>query len=174
MFRINFRYILLITLLTACFSADSAVIAQLRDDIKMQLRIPDSLHIQIITTFDQSINFGRIISIAEDQIIFKTEYGLLKIPLSKIKEIQTVPISRIKKGDYWFPNPNSTRLFFAPSARLLKKGDGYFSSYYLFLMGVAYGLTDNITIGGGVSLLPGVDPQDQIFFLTPKVAIAAT
>ena len=32
---------------------------------------------------------------------------------------------------------------------MLKKGEGYFSDYELFFPGIAYGVTDNVTIGGG-------------------------
>ena len=54
---------------------------------------------------------------------------------------------------------------------MLKKGEGYFSDYELFFPGVAYGLTDNFTIGGGVSVFPaGVD--EQIYYVTPKIGMS--
>lgn len=71
----------------------------------------------------------------------------------------------------WFPNPNRTRLYFGPTGRTLRKGEGYFSDIYLFLPGIAYGVTDNITIGGGGSIVPGLDPDEQFYYLTPKVGL---
>ncbi|MGH7603372.1 MAG: hypothetical protein ACRENK_05150 [Gemmatimonadaceae bacterium] len=91
--------------------------------------------------------------------------------MARITQIKEIATADLHQGEYWFPNPNSTRLFFAPSGQMLKKGEGYFSDYELFFPGVAYGLTDNVTIGGGFSLLPaGV--EDQAYYLTPKVGFS--
>jgi hypothetical protein len=54
---------------------------------------------------------------------------------------------------------------------MLKKGQGYFSDYMLFFPGVAYGFTDNFTFGGGMTLIPGVDIDDQVFYFTPKFGL---
>jgi hypothetical protein len=74
-------------------------------------------------------------------------------------------------GEYWAQNPNATRLFFAPSGQMLKKGEGYFADYELFFPGFAYGVTDNLSVGGGVSLFPtGLD--EQVYYFTPKVGMS--
>jgi len=114
---------------------------------------------------------GRIVEYDESEIQFETYFGKVTIPISKIKEIKEVPISSIRKGHYWFSNPNATRLYFAPTARMLKQGEGYFADYYLFFPGVTYGMTDNITVGGGMSIFPGVDPDEQLLYFTPKVGL---
>src|SRR5688572_21282328 len=69
-----------------------------------------------------------------------------------------------RRGD-----PNYSRLLFAPTGRPLKKGDGYFSDYELLFPGVAYGLTDNVTLAGGVSVIPGLGLDEQLFYISPKV-----
>jgi len=129
---------------------------------------------QILITKDGSANIGRIVEIKENEIQFETDFGKVTIPISKIEEIKEVPISAFRDGKYWFPNPNATRLYFAPTARMLEQGEGYFSDYYLFFPGIAYGMTDNITIGGGISLFPGVDVNEQVFYFTSKVGLKAT
>ena len=139
--------------------------------IKGDLTIPDSTHTQILVLLDGSRFMGRIVETGESEIQFETSLGRMTIPLSKIKKIQEVPTSAIKNGKYWFPNPNSTRLYFAPTARNLKQGEGYFADYFLFFPGIAYGMTDNITVGGGISLIPGVNIDEQIFYFTPKVGV---
>jgi hypothetical protein len=139
--------------------------------IKGTLRIPDSLHVQIIKTVDGSTFIGRITEIREYDVEFGSDIGILKIAILKIKEITEVPVTRIKEGAYWFPNPNDTRLFFAPTARCLKAGSGYFADYVLFFPMLAFGITDNITIAGGMSLIPGLAIPDQFFYFTPKVGI---
>ncbi len=172
--KLSFRGLAYLLILVAIFLFSSNIFAQETTDIKNQLRIPDSTHVQVITTTDKSKNVGRIVKIGEEEIVFKAEFGTIVIPISKIKTIKEIPASSIKEGVYWFPNPNTTRLYFAPSARMLKQGEGYFADYYLFFPAFAYGITDNITIGGGMSLLPGVDFDKQVFYLTPKVGISAT
>jgi len=148
--------------------------AQENASIKKSLKIPDSNHVQILTLKDGSNFIGRIVEIGESEIKFKSDVGILTISIDKIKKIKEVPASSFKKGKYWFPNPNATRLYFAPTGRMLKQGEGYFADYYIFFPMVAYGITDNISIGGGMSLFPGVDINKQIFYFTPKVGLKAT
>ncbi len=148
--------------------------AQEEADRFSYLIIPDENSVQILTLEDGSTILGRITEIKAKEIVFKSDVGDLTIPRSKIEKIELVSKSSIKKGKYWFENPNSTRLYFSPTARMLKKGDGYFSDYFILLPGIAYGVTDNITIGGGMSLVPWVDLNDQIFYFTPKIGLKAS
>ena len=136
-----------------------------------QLAIPDSNQIQVLETTDGSTNIGRIVEIGAEVIAFKTDLGIIHIPMSKIKHIETVSVDLIHNGEFWFTNPNITRLFFAPTARMLKQGKGYFSDYYIFFPGFAYGITDRFTLGGGLSIFPGVDMDDQVFFIAPKFGL---
>ena len=137
--------------------------------IRGTLRLPDSLHVQMIKTSDGSTFIGRITEIKEYVVVFESDIGEVEIAILKIREITEVPATHIKEGAYWFPNPNDTRLFFAPTARNLKAGSGYFADYWLFFPMVAFGITDNITIAGGMSLIPGVPIPEQLFYFTPKV-----
>jgi len=136
------------------------------------MTVPDSAHIQIVTLKDGSTIFGRIVTVNADTVIFQTEAGRIQLAAGAIREIKEIPATDLREGEYWFPNPNSTRLFFAPTGQMLKKGDGYVSDYELFFPGIAYGLTDNVTIGGGVSLFPA-PAGDQVYYLTPKIGVSA-
>lgn len=66
-------------------------------------------------------------------------------------------------------DPNYSRLMFAPTGRPLAKGDGYFSDYEVLFPGAAYGLTDNVSIAGGVSVIPGLGLGEQVFYVAPKI-----
>ena len=136
-----------------------------------KLTIPDSSHKQLITTTDGSSNLGRIIEIRDNDIRFETDFGILTIPVIQIEKIEEIALESIKEGKVWFPNPNKSRMFFAPSARMLNKGEGYFADYYLFFPSVSYGITDNFTFGGGISIFPGISLDKQLLFITPKVGI---
>lgn len=156
------------------FYSTEKIYAQEEPDIKSRLRVPDANSVQIIILTDGSKIIGRIVNIGENDIEFKSDIGVMTIPNSKIVDIREVPASSIKKGAYWFPNPNTTRLYFAPTGRMLKKGEGYFADYYIFFPMAAYGITENISIGGGFSIVPFIDFGQQIFYLTPKVGLKAS
>ena len=145
--------------------------AQASHDVRARMTVPDSAHIQIVTLRDGSTIFGRILAVNGDTVAFQTQAGNIPLSASAIREIREIPAADLREGEYWFPNPNSTRLFFAPSGQMLKKGEGYFSDYELFFPGIAYGVTDNVTIGGGVSLFPAA-VEDQVYYVTPKIGIS--
>jgi len=168
-----FSHALILSILILVLLIPTTLIAQIPKEVKNNLKVPDSQHIQVITTQDKSTMIGRIVEVKEQEILFKTDFGEITIPIQKIKSIELVPLSAIKEGKYWFPNPNVTRLFVGSTARMLKKGDGYFADSYLFFPSIAYGITDNLTIGGGMSLLPGVDIDKQFFYFMPRVGLKA-
>ena len=66
-------------------------------------------------------------------------------------------------------DPNYSRLLFAPTARPLARGEGTFSDYELVFPGVAFGITDNISLAGGFSVIPGLGVGEQVFYVAPKV-----
>ncbi len=136
-----------------------------------KLQIPPEGKTQIITLEDGSALFGKITAVGESDIKFKTDMGEITIAINKIKKIVEISSSSIKDGEYWFPNPNRSRLMFGPTARSLNKGEGYFYDVWVFFPGLAYGITDNFMISGGVSIIPEVD--NQLFYLIPKVSFNA-
>jgi hypothetical protein len=147
------------------------VVGQERSVSSEDLKIPEQDKIQILTMQGGSTLIGRITEIGENEITFETDAGKMTLEISKIEKVKEVASKSIKGGQYWFKNPNTTRLFFSPTARMLQKGQGYFSDYMLFFPGIAYGFTDNFTFGGGMTLIPGLDIDEQIFYFTPKVGL---
>ncbi|HVD62303.1 MAG TPA: hypothetical protein VNC11_15635 [Gemmatimonadaceae bacterium] len=144
------------------------VFAQATPSVRDKVHVVDSTKIQIITLRDRSNLIGRVVNVRGDSVEFQMAVGRVTLATGDIQEIKERDATVVHNGQYWFPNPNYTRLFFAPSGQMLKQGEGYFADYELFFPGIAYGLTDNISIGGGVSLFPaGLD--EQVYFITPKV-----
>ena len=114
---------------------------------------------------------GRIVAVHPDTVDFQTGIGRVPVAIRDIREMRESEAGQMHEGEYWFGNPNSTRLFFAPTGQMLKKGEGYFADYELFFPGFAYGVTDNFSVGGGVSIFPaGVG--DQVYYFTPKVGMS--
>jgi hypothetical protein len=141
------------------------------ETIADRLVVPAEGVTQILTLDDGSSLVGRITEGGVTEIKFQSELGEMTIPVDRIRDIENASTSDFRDGQYWFPNPNQTRMLFGPTGRMLKKGEGYFSDVMIFFPGVAYGLTDNITIGGGTSLFPGMDANEQLFFFTPKIGL---
>jgi hypothetical protein len=145
-----------------------SLIAQATATQRAYLSHIDSSRVISVTTLDGSTFIGRVVAAGPESIDLVTSSGKVTILFASMKPVAAP--GRAGEED-WFPNPNATRLFFAPTGQMLSKGDGYFSDYEVLFPGVAYGLTDNITIGGGVSLLPtGLD--EQVWYLTPKVGVS--
>lgn len=68
-------------------------------------------------------------------------------------------------------DPNDTRLMFAPTGRPLRKGDAYVSNHYALFPGFAYGLTNNLSVAGGFSTIPGVGLDDQVFYVSSQLGV---
>lgn len=136
-----------------------------------KLEIPAEGTTQMITLDDGSTLVGRITVISENEVKFQTDMGEMTIARAKIKEIKTISTASIKGGQYWFSNPNRTRLLIGPTARTLKAGNGYFYDLWIFFPGMAFGISDNFMISGGASVIPGVD--NQMFYVMPKFGFPA-
>ena len=116
---------------------------------------------------DGSEVIGTIEAEDSSQVEFKTLSGVsMRIPRGQIKEFERLS-GEIVGGEYKRFDPNHTRLFFAPTARPLKQGQGYFSAYQIFFPFVAVGVTDFLSLAGGISLIPGA--KEQIYYLAPKL-----
>jgi len=166
--RLKIIYIAFITLFLTTFTQ---LFSTEKSNETINLEIPDSTQVQILMVEDGSSFIGRIIEVGEEELKFETKYGVLTFSIFEITELKLVSKDQFKEGKYWFPNPNCSRLFFAPTGRMLKKGEGYFADYFIFFPTVTFGVTNNITLGGGFSILPGEDLDEQIILFTPKVGL---
>ena len=127
---------------------------------------------QLIRLRDGSTVLGRIVQSWGDSARVESMAGLLTLRRSDVASLKLVRTSSIHDGIYWPDDPNATRLFFAPTARMLKKGDGYLSNHWLFLMDGYKGVTDRFTLGGAMTLFPSDNfLKNNAYFISPKVAI---
>jgi hypothetical protein len=107
---------------------------------------------------------GTIVREDGDVLTFRTASGVeLQVPRRAIASI-----SRAEPTG-WPADPNDTRLLFASTGRPLKKGDGYFSDHYVVFPGFAYGLTDHFSLAGGMSVVPAVGLERQVFYVSPRL-----
>jgi len=122
---------------------------------------------QIESTFSQSVGSKYIWEFRDGTIIFgefvNEEFGNVYIiddtgkevyiPKVMIAQRHEVTDENYKEGEWLFPNLHDTRYFFSPSAFGLQKGEGYYNNAYYLFWQFQYGITDNLSIGGGSSVL---------------------
>jgi hypothetical protein len=138
------------------------------------IRVADSTTVQVVRLRDGSSIVGRVTDVGADTVRFVANGGTLSLARADIVEVREVAKSAMRSGEVWPANPNATRLLFAPTGRMLAKGEGYFNDTYLFLVSVQGGLSSRFNLGGGLSVLPLDDFTDNALFLTPKIGVVAT
>lgn len=120
---------------------------------------------------DGSVLKGTVVVENPDSLTFVTSSGL-KITLPKsIINSRRIAHGRIVAGKFQRSDPNYTRLLFTPTGRPLRKGEGYFTDYYVFFPGVAYGLTNHLSIMAGISLIPAIRFKEQMFYIAPRYGV---
>lgn len=126
----------------------------------------DTSAVTRLTLQDGSEVIGYIIDERDSLIVFRTVSGIrMEINTGLISENELIE-GEISDGEFVRYDPNRTRLLFGPTARTLKQGKGYFSTYEIFFPSLAFGVTDFITLSGGFSLVPGV--SEQVIYLGTK------
>lgn len=125
---------------------------------------PDT-NLKTIELKDGSEFIGHIRNQDSLSIKFETTSGTkIDIKRDQIENIED------QRPDFFIgDDPNKTRLFLAPTARNLKSGTGYFSVNELFFPVFAFGITDFLTLGGGMTILPGA--ETQLFYLNGKALV---
>jgi hypothetical protein len=111
---------------------------------------------------------GTISSSTADSLFIRTGNGIpFAFPRSAVKRTDRLR-GTIENGEFVRIDPNSTRLLIGPTARPLHGGDGYVAAYEIFFTYLSIGVTDFLSLGGGLTLLPGA--SGQLFYFSPKVA----
>jgi hypothetical protein len=86
---------------------------------------------------------GHIVSQDTSILILQTDkLGNLTFNKKDIVKITPIHTENIKKGEYWFENPQSARYLWSPNGYGLKKGEGYYQNIWVLFNQVSYGVTN--------------------------------
>ncbi len=132
----------------------------------------DTTRIYRIETRDGNTFTGTIVSEDIDYLILKTDkLGELKIAASEIQS--RVELRETKKvgNNYWLPNPQSSRYFWAPNGYGLAKGEAYYQNIWVLYNQFSYGFTDYFSLGAGMVPLFLIDGTATPIWLVPKFSI---
>jgi hypothetical protein len=137
---------------------------------------PDSVEqMYRVETADGQVVIGTLVSENEQEIVLDTrELGQVTIERNNIQSMEKVDPSRIREGQYWFRNPQSTRYLFAPNAIGIPKGEGYYQNTWILLNNVNYGVTDNLSLGAGTVPVFLFGANALPFWVLPKVSVSPT
>jgi|GEM_PF-342392 len=118
---------------------------------------------------DGSVVYGRIVSAGEGRLVIQTAAGArIEVDRAQVRSARAVRGAE-RQGQVWFDDPHRDRLFIGPTGRSLPAGEGFFGVYELFVPVVSYGVTDWLSITGGVPVVPGA--IGNIAYVEPKVRV---
>ena len=120
---------------------------------------------------DGSRMFGTVEQDNGTEIVFKTHAGATVTVRRADVASLTARAGTIQGGEFFPPDPNATRLFFAPTGRSLKRGQVYLGVYEFVAPFVQVGITDRFSVGGGTPLIFGIDEWERPFWVTPKLQV---
>ncbi len=167
----RFPYVLCLALaiLTATFAGpasaqDTTRTANLRPTLEGRL--------VVLSLRDGSTLVGRVLEVTPTTVRFASAVGESSVPRSAIESVRETTSAALHDGQLWPEDPSRTRLFFAPTGRMLRRGEMYFNDAYIFFPSLQGGLTDRVTLGGGATLFP--TGLDQAYYITPKVGVYAS
>lgn len=114
---------------------------------------------------------GVLLATTPEALEFETkDLGNVSVQRNNLTEFVLLSAGQTRRG--YDDVGNGTRLFFAPTARNLRRGEGYVQDIDIFLLGANYGITDNFSVGVLVPVLPGVGLS--LFAVTPKFGVAVS
>jgi hypothetical protein len=111
---------------------------------------------------------GTLLSASEETLTFQTkELGVVTLQRASLRQLSPLTATQARRGfDYV---GNGTRMFLAPTARNLHRGEGEVQVIDIFVAGIDYGITDNFSIGVLAPIIPAVGVPVVAF--TPKVSV---
>ncbi|MGI4740089.1 MAG: hypothetical protein ACRYG7_33380 [Janthinobacterium lividum] len=118
------------------------------------------------------VQFNGILRAAsEESLTFETrELGVVTMQRTSLRQLTNQTPEQARRGfDYV---GNSTHMFLAPTARNLHQGEGEAQVINIILGSINYGITDNISVGLLVPVIPFVGIP--ALAITPKVSVPLT
>jgi hypothetical protein len=151
-------------LLLALFAAAPSLAAQ-----RPPVPPVDSTAVVMLRLTDGSDLTGRVVA-ADDTSLTVVTLAAARVQLPRTSIVSWRPLSgQMSTRGFRPADPNTSRLFFGPTARTLEQGNGYFADYYLFFPVVAYGVHDRVMVSAGMSIIPGL--SSQLLYATAKVGV---
>ncbi len=153
--------------LVFCLVAVSSVAAQ--DHRSIDVHVPPAEAIQRLRMSDGSQLYGRVEAVDDDSVDFRTIAGVLIIvDNAQLVELRLVE-GRVINGEFRFKDPHTSRLMIGPTARSLRRGEGYVTFHQFAVPSIQVGLTDRVSIGTVTPLM--MFGEYYPILVTPKIQL---
>lgn len=129
---------------------------------------PDGVIQEVIVKGDASYT-GRVIGDGDPVRFLLLSGDVLELARERVRCIRPVE-GQVRDGRFWHADPNVTRLFFGPTGRALPRGTGYLSVFEVVFPMLAVGVTDRVTLAGGLPLF-FTSEGPQVMWFAPKVEV---
>ena len=127
-----------------------------------------------IETTEGNVLFGTLTSETDTSVVLDTrQVGEVTVERTSIERMTNIGPDRFRNGEYWFPNPQSTRYFFAPNAIGIPKGQGYYQNTWILFNNVNYGVSDRFSIGAGTVPIFLFGAPAVPFWVLPKISLSS-
>lgn len=157
--------VFLLSVLVLCSKASGLAAQEPPPEIAV---VQDTTVVQQVELRDGTRLTGRVVRIEGDWVTFVTLDGV-ELRFRREDVIGVRETSRARAREQMWPRDGSdSRLFVSPTARVPDHGHGYFGVYEVLFPSVGVGLGGVAILTGGLSILPGVDIPDQIFYFSGK------
>jgi hypothetical protein len=160
--------------LSLCTLAPAAILRAQDTTTTAGLKVTADSQVVELTLRDGSTLIGRVVEVTSSTLRFTTAFGTSAVPRDAVRRVRIVSSSAMHAAELWPEDPSRTRLFFAPTGRTLRRGETYFGDAYILFPTIQTGITDLVSLGGGVSIIPGLSLDEQLYYLTPKVGVLAS
>lgn len=133
--------------------------------------LSDSTIVQELQLTDGTKLVGHITAVDNDQVAFETLVGL-RIDLARRDIVKVREIEGFHhEGQFWEHDGADSRLFVFPTGRVPAHGRGYFGVYELVVPSIGVGIGGVAMVSAGMSIIPGVAVDEQVFYIAPKVQL---
>ena len=114
---------------------------------------------------------GTLVGLTLSTLEFEsTELGHISLQREQVRRAELQGPVKAGTTSGYYDIGNGNRLFFGPTGRGLRKGENTLQTVNLFLLGANFGITDNFSMGGYITLIPGLGLGNQFLVLTPKLS----
>jgi hypothetical protein len=129
------------------------------------------VEVQAVRVADGTTYHGVVTESPDSITIALAAGGTLTLPRAQVRGITSIR-GQLRNGEFWAQDLNETRLFFGPTARTLPRGASYLSLYMFILPFAGYGVSDAVTLAGGLIPVFG-EGVPLMGYVAPKVQIMA-
>ncbi len=128
---------------------------------------------EVVVTLTNGNTFrGKVTSVDEESAGVQTTDGLFNFRYDRIKSVSI--FNPDDKTSGWRNNPARNKLFIFQTGKMLEPGAGYYQNTYIFFSNFAYGVTENISVDAGFSMIPGLGIENQLYSVGAKIGTSVS